>query len=167
MCTIALLTAPSRRLLANLFVAGAVGGLCAATQPAFAAELVSLHSREISRDEHVWGFDIHLREGRIVSLCHVPEGWTISVENYGEAGDYKDGGGELKGNADFDHDTLTAKNLVPLEGIFLIDRSEVHHKRATLSGFLTTSDMNGNRKLELEAGSFARAEADRCPTASQ
>jgi hypothetical protein len=35
-------------------------------------------------DELLWGFDIQLQEGRIVAVCNVPEGWTISAENYGK-----------------------------------------------------------------------------------
>jgi hypothetical protein len=154
-----------RRQIVSRLAALLIGGYWSGIGPVAAAELVSLKNLGLSRDEHVWGFDIHLREGRIVSICDVPEGWKITAENYGEAGDYKDGGGELKGDADFDHDTLTVEKLPKFGYFFLIDRSEIHHERATLTGLITTNGPNGNRKIELNDSNFVHLEANRCPSA--
>ena len=57
----------------------------------FAAELVGLQNVILKPGELLWTFDIHLQEGRIVAVCNVPEGWTITAENYGEAALYKEG----------------------------------------------------------------------------
>ena len=98
-------------------------------------------------DELLWGFDIQLQEGRIVAVCNVPEGWTISAENYGEAAAYRDGGGRAHGGADFGHDALSVTDLSQLGWLLLIDRSAVHRKSVTLTGFITTSGPSDNRKV--------------------
>src|SRR5580692_8676037 len=101
--------------------------------PVFAAELVGLQNVTLKRGELLWTFDIHLQEGRIVAVCNIPEGWTITAENYGEAALYKDGGGNVHGSADFGHDALSGTDLSQLGGLLLINRSAVHRKSARLS----------------------------------
>jgi hypothetical protein len=59
---------------------GVLGGF----RPALAQELVGLQNVSLKPDELLWGFDIQPQEGRIVAVCNVPEGWTISAENYGK-----------------------------------------------------------------------------------
>ena len=108
-------------------------------------------------------FDIHLQEGRIVAVCYVPEGWTITAANHGEAALYKEGGAKAHGSADFGHDALSETDLSQLSGLLLIDRSAVHHKPATLTGFITTSGPNDNRKVKLRPENFTRREVDQCP----
>jgi hypothetical protein len=51
---------------------------------------------------------------RIVAVCNVPEGWTITAENYGEAALNKEGGGRAHGSADFGHDALSGTDLSQL-----------------------------------------------------
>ena len=129
----------------------------------FAAELVGLQSVTLKPGERLWTFDIHLQEGRIVAVCNVPEGWTITAENYGEAALYKDGGAKAHGSADFGHDALSEADLAQLGGVLLIDRSAVHRKSATLTGFITTSGPSDNRKVKLRPENFTRREAEQCP----
>jgi hypothetical protein len=131
--------------------------------PAFAAELVGLQNVTLKSGELLWGFDVHLHEGRIVAVCNVPEGWTITAQNYGEAALYKDGGAKAHGGADFGHDALSGADLSQLGGLLLIERSTVHRKSATLTGFITTSGPNDNRKVKLGSENFTRREADQCP----
>jgi hypothetical protein len=128
-----------------------------------AQELVGLQNVALKRSELLWGFDIHLQEGRIVAVCNIPEGWTITAENYGEAALYKDGGGNVHGSADFGHDALSGTDLSQPGGLLLINRSAVHRKSARLSGFITTSGPSDNRKVTLRPESFVRREADQCP----
>jgi hypothetical protein len=133
--------------------------------PVFAAELVGLQNVALKRGELLWTFDIHLQEGRIVAVCNVPEGWTITAENYGEAALYKGGGAKAHGGADFGHDALSESDLSQLGGVLLIDRSAVHRKPATLTGFITTSGPSDNRKVKLRPENFTRREAEQCPVA--
>jgi hypothetical protein len=132
-------------------------------QPSPAAELVGLQNVVLEPGEQVWGFDIHLQEGRIIAVCAVPEGWKITAENYGEAAEYKDGGGQVQGGADFGHDALSATELSELGGLLLIDRSAAHGKSASLTGFITTSGPSDNRKVQLQPQNFLRREAAQCP----
>jgi|ERR1019366_3842521 hypothetical protein len=129
----------------------------------FAAELVGLQNVILKPGELLWTFDIHLQEGRIVAVCNVPEGWTITAENYGEAALYKEGGAKAHGSADFGHDALSETDLSQLGGLLLIDRSAVHRKPAALTGFITTSGPSDNRKVKLRPENFTRREAEQCP----
>ncbi|MGD0892394.1 MAG: hypothetical protein ABR923_12765 [Terracidiphilus sp.] len=152
------------RMKAMLYISlslltGVLGGF----RPALAQELVGLQNVSLKPDELLWGFDIQLQEGRIVAVCNVPEGWTITAENYGEAADYKDGGGRAHGGADFGHDALSVADLSQLGWLLLIDRSAVHRKSATLTGFITTSGPGDNRKVKLRPENFASREAAQCP----
>ena len=96
-------------------------------------------------------------------MCTVPEGWKIIAENYGEAAEYKDGGGRVQGGANFGHDALSATELTELSVLLLIDRSGVHGKSAILTGVITTSGPNDNRKVQLRPQNFLRREATQCP----
>ena len=87
-------------------------GVFGCVQPGLAAELVGLQDVVLDPGELVWGFDIHLQDGRIIAACAVPEGWKITAENYGEAAEYKDGGGQVQGGADFGYDALSATEPV-------------------------------------------------------
>jgi hypothetical protein len=131
--------------------------------PVFGAELVGLQNVTLKSGELLWGFDVHLQEGRIVAVCSVPEGWTITAENYGEAALYKEGGAKAHGSADFGHDALSGADLSQLGGLLLIDRSAVHRKSATLTGFITISGPSDNRKAKLRPENFTRREAEQCP----
>ena len=131
--------------------------------PALGQELVGLQNVTLKPGEVLWTFDIKLQGGRIVAVCNVPEGWAITAENYGEAALYKDGGGRAHGSADFGHDALSATDLSQLGGLLLIDRSGVHRKSATLTGFITTSGPSDNRKIKLRPENFTRREAEQCP----
>jgi hypothetical protein len=132
-------------------------------RPVIAAELVGLQSVTLKSGELLWGFDIHLQEGRIVAVCNVPEGWTITAQNYGEAALYKEGGAKAHGGADFGHDALSGTDLSQLGGLLLIDRSAVHRKSARLTGFITTSGPSDNRKVKLRPENFTHREAEQCP----
>lgn len=138
-------------------------GVLSGSHPVLAAELVGLQNVTLKPGELLWTFDIHLQEGRIVAVCNVPEGWTITAENYGEAALYKEGGAEAHGGADFGHDALSGTDLSQLGGLLLIDRSAVHRKSATLTGFITTSGPSDNRKIKLRPENFTRREAEQCP----
>jgi hypothetical protein len=126
-------------------------------------ELVGLRNVALEPGELVWGFDIQLREGRILAVCRVPQGWKITSENYGEAALYKDGGGAAQGSADFGHDALSATDLSEFGGLLLVDRSAVHQTSPSFSGLVTTSGPSGNRKVQLRPQDFWRRGADRCP----
>ncbi|SPE44959.1 exported hypothetical protein [Candidatus Sulfotelmatobacter sp. SbA7] len=138
-------------------------GVLSGVHPVLGQELVGLQNVTLKPGELLWTFDIHLQEGRIVALCNVPEGWTITAENYGEAALYKEGGGRAHGSADFGHDALPATELSQLGGLLLIDRSEIHRKSAILTGFVTISGLSDNRKVKLRPENFARREAGQCP----
>lgn len=138
-------------------------GVLSSAHPVLAAEIVGLQKVALEPGELLWTFHIHLQEGRIISLCNVPEGWKITIENYGEAALYKEGGGEADGEADFGHDALSATDLSQLGALLLIDRSAVHRKSATLTGFITTSGLSDNRKIKLRPENFTRRNADQCP----
>ena len=142
-------------------------GVFYGVQPCLAAELVGLQHVVLEPEELVWGFDISLQEGQIIAVCTVPKGWKITVENYGEAAEYKDGGGEVQGDAGFGHDALSATDLSELGGLLLIDRSAVHHKSATLTGFIRISGSSDNRKVQLQPENFLRREADQCPAPNE
>jgi len=138
-------------------------GVLGSSQPGFATELVGLQNVTLGPEELVWGFSIHLQEGRIISVCNIPKGWKITAENHGEAALYKDGGGKIQGSADFGHDALSATSMSELGALLLIGRSAVHHKSATLAGFITTSGPADNRNVKLGPQNFSRREAERCP----
>jgi hypothetical protein len=138
-------------------------GVFGGVQPALGAELVGLQNVVLKPGELVWGFDILLQEGRIIAVCTIPEGWKITVENYGEAAEYKEGGGQVQGDADFGHDALSATKLSELWGLLLIDRSAVHGKSAKLTGLITISGPSVNRKVQLRSRNFSRREAAQCP----
>ena len=72
-------------------------GVLGPIRPVLAQELVGLKNVALRTSELLWGFDIHLQEGRIVAVCNIPEGWTITAENYGEAALYKKGGAKAMG----------------------------------------------------------------------
>ena len=138
-------------------------GIFSGIHPVLGQELVGLQNVTLKPGEVLWTFDIQFEEGRIVAVCNVPEGWTITAENYGEAALYKDGGGRAHGSADFGHDALSATDLSQLRGFLLIDRSAIHRKPATLTGFFTTSGPSDNRKIKLRPENFTRREAKQCP----
>ncbi len=137
--------------------------LLGGAQPSPTTELVGLTRLGLQPGEAVWVFTLELHEGRIVAICNVPEGWTIKAENFGEAGNYKDGGGRIEASADFGHDALSEADLVQLEGFILIDRSSVHGQRATLTGDVTLSGPEGNRTMQLQPPQFLRKSAGACP----
>jgi len=138
-------------------------GVFTAVEPSPAGEVIGLQNIPLKPDELVWAFEIHLQEGRIIAVCNVPEGWTITAENYGEAALYKDGGGEVRGEADFGHDTLSATTLSELGAFLLIDRSTIHQKSATLTGSITVYAPSDTVKLELKSQNCSRSKADGCP----
>lgn len=138
-------------------------GVLGPIRPVLAQELVGLKNVALRTSELLWGFDIHLQEGRIVAVCNIPEGWTITAENYGEAALYKKGGAKAHGSADFGHDALSETDLSQLGGLLLIDRSPVHRKSATLTGFITTSGPSDNRRVILRPENFVLREAAQCP----
>lgn len=143
-------------------------GILVMFQRGWTAELVGLQNLPLQSDDLLWGFNIHLTEGRIIAVCNIPEGWKITAENYGEAALNKDGGGEVQGGADFGHDALSVRNVSQLKALLLIDRSTVHRKRATLSGELTVFRFdNDNTKVPLGPHNFTRREAQQCPPSEQ
>lgn len=150
------------KAILNISLALLIGIFCG-VHPVLGQELVGLQNVTLKPGEVLWTFDIQMQEGRIVAVCNVPEGWTITAENYGEAALYKDGGGRAQGSADFGHDALSATDLSQLSGFLLIDRSAVHRKPATLTGFITTSGASDNRKIKLRPENFTRRVAGQCP----
>jgi hypothetical protein len=136
-------------------------GLCSQSS---AAELIGLRGLALTSEDHIWGFDIKLAKGRIIAACQIPTGWTVNAESYGEAGNYKDGGGEIKGSADLDHDTLTRTDISRLSGFILIGLSEVHGKFASLSGSIEVASVTvAAHKISLGPKNFLRLPAHRCP----
>ena len=138
-----------------------------AARAGFATELVGIRNVRLDPEERLWGLAIQLKEGRIIAVCNIPEGWKITAENYGEAADYKNGGGAVEAGADFGHDAFTATNPPELSGFLLIDHSAVHKKPATLTGWITIVGATENRKVQLQAFNFWRRRADRCPEPHQ
>ena len=132
-------------------------GIFGVVPRSLAAELVGLQNISLEPDERVQGFEIHLTEGRIISVC-LPMGWKITAESYGETGLYKDGGGEIQGSAGIGHDALSAANLSELSGLLLIERSVVHKKPAVLTGLVLITGPKGDRKLQLRPQNFSRRE---------
>jgi len=133
-------------------------GVLGLISPGLAVERVGLTKVAMEADERIWGFEVRLEGGRIVGVLAIPDGWKITAENYGEAAEYKEGGGEVCGNADFGHDALTAEDLPRLSGFLLIERSKVDGRSATLTGTITLSGPKGNRTLRLGPESFSRVE---------
>ena len=138
---------------------GASGG----AQSGSGTELIGLHSVALEPGERLWGFDIHLDEGRLIAVCNLPDGWKITAANHGESGAYKNGGGEVHGGADFGHDALAAGDLSKLGAFLLLGRSRVHDKAATLTGEVTTSGPTDNRTVRLRSQDFTRRVAEACP----
>lgn len=151
-------------MLRRLIIGSVILASCGLSSASSAAELIGFRALTLSSKEHIWGFDIRLAEGRIIAVCQIPTGWTVNAENFGEAGNYKNGGGEIKGSADFDHDTLTAGDLKTLGSFVLIDVSEVHHKPATLSGSVDVASTEvAAHKVHLDAKNFSRQPSSGCP----
>ena len=119
--------------------------LLGGTQAGGAAELVGFKNIALKPDERIWSFEIELKEGRIVALSKLPVGWEITLESFGERGDYKEGGGEIRGNAGVGHDAWSPDMLAELGPFLLLDESKVHHQRAALSGVMKISGAEGDR----------------------
>ena len=152
-------------MLRWLIISFVVLASCGLNSASSAAELVGLQALGLSSNEHIWSFDIRLAEGRIIAVCQIPTGWTVNAENYGEAGNYKNGGGEIKGSADFDHDTLTANDFSRLGGFILIGLSEVHGKPASLSGLIDVASVTAaDHKINLGPKNFLRLPSQGCPS---
>ncbi len=47
-------------------------GILAGLRIGWTAELVGLQNLPLQSDDLLWGFNIHLEEGRIVAVCSIP-----------------------------------------------------------------------------------------------
>lgn len=124
---------------------------------AFGAQLVSIHDVEIEKtigtQDYVWGIDIEMHHGRILAICRVPPGWSIEVEDYGEAGMWHEGGGHIRGDARLGHNALKPSNLDQFEDFLLVDdQTPRSHQPIIFDGTITivsvgASDHDGPRTL--------------------
>jgi hypothetical protein len=139
--------------------------------PAMAAQLISIRGIDIVENtdtqDYVWGFDIEMHHGRILAICAVPAGWSIDVEDYGEAGMWHEGGGHLRGDVRLGHNALNQSNLNRFADFLLVDDMTPGGKQPiTFEGTVTIvsygpGDRDGPRKLK--QSNFALKTADRCP----
>jgi len=158
----------------NVRLQYALAALSLASLPstsALGAQLVSLHDVEIGKigrtQEYVWGFDIEMHHGRILAVCRVPPGWSIAVEDYGEAGMWHEGGGHIGGDARLGHNALNQSNLDRLEDIILIDDLTPNDGQpVTFEGTITVISLgadDGDGPRPLMASNFVLKPAKRCP----
>ena len=157
--------APFLRLLVVLSIA------FARLDPATAAQLVAIRGLDIvetfDTQDYVWGFDIEMHHGRILAICSVPPGWSIDVEDYGEAGMWHEGGGHIRGDARLGHNALNQSNLDLLIDFLLVDDATPNGQDpVTFEGTVTivsfgSSDRDGPRKLK--QSNFVLKRAKQCP----
>lgn len=101
---------------------GASIPLLAAPAPSIAAQLVTVTGIKLGETDLLWNLKIEIAHARIVAVCGLFEGWTYKLVNYGEAGDYKDGGAQFSGEAIHGHDGLVSRKLATLRRFLLIER---------------------------------------------
>jgi hypothetical protein len=103
-------------------ILGVAGFLATDPAPSIASQLVSVTGVDLKPDVYLWDLKIDISHARIIAVCNVLPGWQFQLKNYGEAGDYHDGGAHFSGEANVGHHAITSNSLGQLRGLLLIER---------------------------------------------
>ena len=98
-------------------------------RPGFAAatQLLSIVGLGIPAGRYVSSFDIQTWGVRVLAVCHIPPGWTVS------GGQDADPGGTLSGSASEGVTFLDPSHLGDLNGLFLVEVADVHAAQGDLA----------------------------------
>ena len=143
-----------------------IGILIAFALPADAMQLLSIQGVDLSPSGYVSGFNVRTWGVRVRAVCHIPGGWSISVDSDATPS------GRLSGRAGQGVTYLDATHLSHLRQLFLIeDLAYVLDGRRgaeppTFDGRVRVgvygSD-GANTWQRLKSSNYALAPASRCP----
>lgn len=127
-----------------------------APSAAKSTELVSLAWRPGNSDQNLQAFDLEVSGLDVLSVCHVPPGWTINATGAGA------GVTELKGQANVGAAFVSLDDMQDIAGLFLV-RARTNEPFA-VKGDITTGTYDGDQTVvSATPASLRREIADRCP----
>ena len=131
------------------------------TAPARAADsvtLISITGIQLGKSEFVEGVSLKTQNLRILAICHIPAGWSVSVS--GPAGTT----GAIDAGASGGVAALGQGDLGELRAFFLARKSEV--PTAAITGTIDIEirgDQPDTAERQLTSSNFAMVPGDQCP----
>lgn len=125
-------------------------------------KLISIKGLELGKDEYLWGMTLRTKNLRVLAICRIPAGWSISSSNPSGSD------GTIEGGASGGVSALNMEQLKELQTMFLIKLSNtIGWGISGVVDIENRGDQPDMAERTLDPENFFFESADRCPALHQ